>query len=138
MNPGGTLGLDMTPNNGNDVGAKTWRIDMAPEQLLAIDAGTQSVRALIFDLQGNMIARSRVVIEPYFSTGPGLAEQHPRVFWDAVCEACQTLWKQPNVDKKAIAGVSVTTQRCTFITSIKMVSRFVRPSTGWINAALLE
>ena len=42
---------------------------MAPEQLLAIDAGTQSVRALIFDLQGNMIARSRVVIEPYFFNG---------------------------------------------------------------------
>ena len=29
---------------------------MSSEQLLAIDNGTQSVRALIFDLRGNLLA----------------------------------------------------------------------------------
>lgn len=53
---------------------------MGADQLLAIDNGTQSVRALLFDLQGNLIAKSRVPIEPYFSTEPGYAEQHPHVF----------------------------------------------------------
>ena len=59
----------------------------APRDLiLAIDNGTQSVRALLFDPQGNLLAKSRVPIEPYFSTAPGLAEQEPEVFWQALCQ----------------------------------------------------
>ena len=88
---------------------------MAAEQLLAIDNGTQSVRAIIFDLRGNLIAKSRVPIEPYFSTAPGLAEQRPEVFWTAVCQACQALWLKPEVHKENIAGVALTTQRSTII-----------------------
>ena len=33
---------------------------MAGEFVLAIDHGTQSVRALLFDLRGNLLAKSRV------------------------------------------------------------------------------
>ena len=73
---------------------------MSKEHLLAIDNGTQSVRALIFDLRGKLIAKSRVPIKPYFSTAPGLAEQHPEVFWNAVCQACQQLWSMPGVSKR--------------------------------------
>ena len=65
---------------------------MSAEQLLAIDNGTQSVRALIFDLRGNLLAKSQVPIEPYYSTEPGWAEQDPQVFWSALCEACKKLW----------------------------------------------
>jgi len=48
---------------------------MSGEHLLAIDNGTQSVRAMIFDLQGNLVAKARVPIEPYTSSQPGWAEQ---------------------------------------------------------------
>ena len=41
--------------------------------ILAIDNGTQSVRALVFDLHGNLLARSQVILEPYFSQQPGWA-----------------------------------------------------------------
>jgi sugar (pentulose or hexulose) kinase len=105
---------------------------MAKEHLLAIDAGTQSIRALIFDLRGNLLAKSRVTIEPYFSTAPGWAEQHPQVFWDAVCEACQKLWKHPGVDKEAIAGVSVTTQRSTLI-NVDKNGEPLRPAIHWLD-----
>ena len=37
-----------------------------PIYLLAIDNGTQRVRALIFDEFGTEIAKARVPIEPYF------------------------------------------------------------------------
>jgi sugar (pentulose or hexulose) kinase len=51
------------------------------DHLLAIDNGTQSVRALIFDLRGALVAKSQVYIEPYFSTQPGWAEQNPDYYW---------------------------------------------------------
>ena len=47
--------------------------------LLAIDNGTQSVRALVFDLDGQLVAKSKIEIEAYFSEQPGWAEQHTKV-----------------------------------------------------------
>ncbi|HEY59932.1 MAG TPA: carbohydrate kinase [Anaerolineae bacterium] len=102
------------------------------ELILSIDNGTQSVRALIFDLQGNLVAKSRIAIEPYFSTKPGLAEQHPKVFWQAVCKACQTLWKTNKKLKESIAGVAVTTQRSTVI-NVDQQGKPLRPAIVWLD-----
>ncbi len=105
---------------------------MSADQILAIDNGTQSVRALVFDLQGNLIAKTRVPIEPYVSPQPGLAEQDPQVFWQAVCDACQQLWKLDIVDKTAIAGVALTTQRSTLI-NVDKNGKPLRPAIHWLD-----
>jgi len=85
------------------------------ENLLSIDFGTQSVRAMLFDPQGNLLAIQRVPIEAYYSTAPGWAEQDAQVFWDALCKACQGLWKKPKVNKESITAVALTTQRSTVV-----------------------
>lgn len=105
---------------------------MAGETILAIDNGTQSVRALLFDLQGNLIARSRIVIEPYYSSEPGWAEQDPQVFWRAICDACQQLWQMPGVRKDSLAGVTVTTQRGTVI-NVDRQGNPLRPAIIWLD-----
>ncbi len=105
---------------------------MSKDCLLAIDNGTQSVRALVFDPQGNLLARSRIVIEPYFSTAPGLAEQHPEVFWKAICTACQKLWQEAPAFKERIAGVALTTQRATMI-NVDHLGRPLRPAIIWLD-----
>ncbi len=102
------------------------------ENLLAIDNGTQSVRALLFDPRGKLVAKQRVPIEPYYSEGPGLAEQKPQVFWSAVCQACQGLWKQPGVLKDGIAGVALTTQRATVI-NVDRNGQPLRPAIIWLD-----
>lgn len=83
--------------------------------ILAIDNGTQSVRALLFDLHGDLVEKVRVTLPEYISTEPGMSEQDPRVFWNAVCQACQKLWHKPGVDKSRVAGVALTTQRSTVV-----------------------
>ncbi len=40
---------------------------MTRDIILAIDNGTQSVRALLFDLRGNLLTKSRLLAEPYRS-----------------------------------------------------------------------
>jgi len=102
-----------------------------PENLLAIDNGTQSVRALLFDPRGNLVAKQRIPIEPYYSARPGLAEQDPEVFWRAICEACQGLWAQ-GVDKSSIAAVALTTQRSTVI-NVDKNGRPLRPAIVWLD-----
>ena len=76
--------------------------------ILAIDNGTQSVRALLFDLAGNIVATSQVMLDPYFSTQPGWAEHDPEDYWQSLCRACQGLWTQPGVRRESVAGVAVT------------------------------
>jgi sugar (pentulose or hexulose) kinase len=105
---------------------------MSPENLLAIDNGTQSVRALLFDPRGNLLARSQVIFEPYYSSAPGLAEQDPLVFWDSLCRACQGLWQQPDVDKRSITAVALTTQRSTII-PVDANGSAMRPAISWLD-----
>jgi len=83
------------------------------DQLLALDVGTQSVRALLFDPRGALVASGRVPIEPYVSPRPGWAEQDPEVWWAALGEACRRLWAEPAARPDAVAGVALTTQRVT-------------------------
>jgi sugar (pentulose or hexulose) kinase len=110
---------------------------MSGELLLAIDNGTQSVRALVFNLKGDLVAKHQVLIEPYFSDAPGLAEQHPHVFWDALCQACQGLWTQPKFSKDAIAGVALTTQRSTVV-NIDKKGQPLRPAIVWLDQRRTE
>lgn len=105
---------------------------MSQDTVLAIDMGTQSARALLFDLQGNLLAKAQQKIEPYYSTAPGWAEQDPEVFWQAICSACQTLWQQPGVERSTIRGVGLTTQRATVI-NLDEHLRPLRPAIVWMD-----
>jgi sugar (pentulose or hexulose) kinase len=110
---------------------------MAGEQILAIDNGTQSVRALLFDLRGNLTAKKRIPIEPYYSQKPGWAEQDPDVFWNAICQACQELWQMEGVDKDSIVGVGLTTQRSTVI-NLDENQQPLRPAIVWLDQRRTE
>ena len=106
--------------------------------ILAIDNGTQSVRAMLFDDQGELLLKARVPIKPYFSSAPGLAEQHPEYFWEALCQACNQLWssleEQPNLQlsKDRIRAVSLTTQRSTLI-NLDKNHQPLRPAIVWLD-----
>ena len=102
------------------------------ENLLAIDCGTQSIRALVFDPQGNLLYKSRVLIEAYYSTGPGLAEQDPAVFWNALCQACQGVWQSGVIAKDSIAAVALTTQRSTVV-NVDKDGQPLRPAIVWLD-----
>jgi len=118
-------------------------ISPSKDLLLAIDNGTQSVRVLVFDLQGNLLIKAAQPIQPYFSTAPGLAEQDPQVFWQAVCQACQLLWQMASADfdlldlKERLAGVSLTTQRSTVI-NLDEKNEPLRPAIVWLDQRRTE
>jgi len=105
--------------------------------LLAIDHGTQSARALLFDPDGNLVAKGKAAIEPYFSAHPGWAEQHTDVFWDAIARACQDLWAVSGVDRARIRGVSLTTQRTTVV-NLDSSGEPLRPAIVWLDQRRAE
>lgn len=105
---------------------------MQQDVILTIDNGTQSVRALLFDLQGNLLDKSQEVLTPYHSEHPGWAENDPEYYWQGVANACQKLWAKTQVPKAAIRGVGLTTQRATMI-NVDAGGKPLRPAMVWMD-----
>ena len=76
----------------------------AADHVLAIDCGTQSLRALVVGPTGEIVARARVAYEPYVSPRPGWAEQDPEVWWRALGEACRRVLADQPFDPTAWPG----------------------------------
>lgn len=108
-----------------------------PDAILAIDNGTQSVRALLFDLNGQLLAKSQVELEPYYSTQPGWAEQDPDYFWRQLCSACRSLWQMDTVDPATLRAVALTTQRSTVI-NVDINGNPLRPAMVWLDQRQLD
>ena len=102
-------------------------------RLLAIDVGTQSARAIVFDAQGHLLAKAQTVIEPvYHSPQPGWAEQNPETYWNAVTASCRRLWQDGAVKPQDITGLALTTQRATMI-CVDANGKVLRPATVWLD-----
>ncbi|MFL5667075.1 MAG: FGGY family carbohydrate kinase, partial [Ktedonobacteraceae bacterium] len=54
--------------------------------VLGIDAGTESVRAVLFDEQGHALGEGCAAYATHF-VRPGWAEQHPQEVWEALLSA---------------------------------------------------
>ncbi len=105
---------------------------MIDDLVLAIDNGTQSVRALVFDLRGNLVAKSQVKLDNYQSPHPRWMELDPEEFWRAMCKACRQLWDLGTVNPQRIRGLVVTTQRATVI-NLDREGRALRPAIIWAD-----
>ncbi len=99
------------------------------KQILAIDFGTQSVRGLVFDLKGNLIAKSQVALT-YQSPQPGRSEIKVSQLWASFCEASQGVLSLPGVNPSQLLGVAITTQRSTLI-NLDKDGTPLRPAIVW-------
>jgi len=107
------------------------------DHVLAIDVGTQSVRALVFDPRGTLIAASRIAIEPYVSPHPGWAEKDAELYWRSIGDACSALWAGGQVRREAIAGISLTSQRGTVVVTDDAGTP-LRPAIVWLDQRRTE
>lgn len=106
---------------------------MPQDTILAIDNGTQSLRAILFDLAGNIVAKAQIpLLDAYFSDQPDWSEQHPSHFWDTLCRACHKLWQDPKVDPNSIKAVAVTTMRNTVV-NLDSQGEPLRPAIIWTD-----
>ena len=100
--------------------------------IFVIDVGTQSIRAALIDLEGNICEIERTLIEPYFSDQPGYAEQDPEYFWTSLCKTTKTLFKNSSIDTSNIKGAAITTQRGTVI-NLDKDGKPLRPAIIWLD-----
>ena len=78
---------------------------MADKAVIAVDVGTGSARAGLFDQGGRMLARAQHPIAMH-QPAPDHAEQDGEDIWRAVCAAVRAAREQAGIAAAAIAGIS--------------------------------
>ena len=86
------------------------------DQILAIDVGTQSVRALVFDPRGNLVAHARDPDRAVrLAASPAGRSRTPSSTGGRSARPARRLWAGGVARRDAIAGVALTTQRGTVV-----------------------
>ncbi len=92
---------------------------MEKEFVMAVDSGTQSVRAIVYDRQGKELVVARAPHDPYFSLRPGWAEQKPDDYWKKFCKVVGEVMASKKFDPKKLAALGITAQRSAIIPTDK-------------------
>lgn len=92
---------------------------MEKEFIMAVDSGTQSVRAIVYDLEGRELAVAQAPHDPYFSLKPGWAEQKPDDYWKKFCKVVGEVMASKKFDPKKLAALGITAQRSAIIPTDK-------------------
>ncbi len=105
---------------------------MTDELILALDAGTQSVRAILFNLKGDIIAWHKQILPQWEVPEPGWAEFDPELYWQMLCCATNSLWRNNPGLAEAVKGVTLAVQRCTLV-NLDAGGGVLRPAMLWLD-----
>ncbi len=98
--------------------------------IMAIDQGTTSSRALIFDSQLNVIGRGQHEFAQHFPND-GWVEHDPEDIWQSVLLACQDAIKHSGVSVQHIASIGITNQRETTVVWERATGKAVYNAIVW-------
>ncbi len=83
-----------------------------PTYILALDAGTTSSRAILYNLKTEIIAKAQYEFKQHFPK-PGWVEHSPQDIWKSQLKAARNCLKKSGVNINDIAAVGITNQRET-------------------------
>ncbi|MDX1913380.1 MAG: glycerol kinase GlpK [Saprospiraceae bacterium] len=96
--------------------------------ILAIDQGTTSTRAIVFDKQGNTIAVAQQEITQYFPK-PGWVEHNPLEIWESVLFTVREVMEKAGPHN--ITAIGITNQRETTVVWDKRSGKPVYNAIVW-------
>lgn len=103
---------------------------MSQELLLAIDQGTTSSRAIIFDTQGNKVCSAQEEFKQYYPDN-GWVEHDPEEIYSSVIHTCRSAIQQLQQPIDAIKAIGISNQRETTIVWNKHSGEAVYPAIVW-------
>src|SRR5574344_3140415 len=87
---------------------------MADQFILALDQGTRSSRAIVFDQAGNIRSVAQKEFTQHFPQ-PGWVEHNPMDIWSSEAAVIAEAITKMDINGKNIAGIGITNQRETTI-----------------------
>jgi len=100
------------------------------QYILAIDQGTTSSRAIIFNRYGESISQHQIDLSQFFPE-PGWVEQDPEEIWHNTVECCREAIRKSPLSAKDIAAVGITNQRETTIIWDKKTGKPISRAIVW-------
>ena len=98
--------------------------------LLALDQGTTSSRAIVFDLEGRPLAVAQEPFEQHFPQ-PGWVEHDPMEIWHTQLATARAALEQAGISAAEVAAVGITNQRETVILWERESGRPVSRAIVW-------
>ncbi len=98
--------------------------------LIAIDQGTTSSRAILFDLKGNIKFTSQFEFTQYFPKN-GWVEHNPNEIWSSTIKALKEVIKKALTLKGKILSIGITNQRETTILWNKKTGKAIYNAIVW-------
>ena len=99
---------------------------MAAARLLAIDQGTTSTRAIVFDAGGGVRAMAQRELTQHYPR-PGWVEHDPEEIWGATLSVCREALDRAG----PVAGIGITNQRETTVVWDRESGEAIHPAIVW-------
>lgn len=103
---------------------------MSQTYVMALDASTTSVRAIIFDSYGNQVSIGQQEFTQHFPK-PGWVEHDPVEIWDKQLVVCREAIEKAGIKASDIAGIGITNQRETTVIWDRETGRPIHNAIVW-------
>jgi glycerol kinase len=98
--------------------------------ILALDQGTTSSRAIVFDHDGNIIASEQQEFTQFFPHA-GWVEHDATEIWQSQLQVAQRVLSKHHIDASAIKGIGITNQRETTVVWNKRTGKPIYKAIVW-------
>ncbi|MBS2771143.1 glycerol kinase GlpK [Anoxybacteroides rupiense] len=98
--------------------------------ILALDQGTTSSRAIIFNKQGEIVHLSQKEFTQYFPK-PGWVEHNANEIWGSILSVIATSLSESGIKPEQIAGIGITNQRETTVVWDKNTGQPIYNAIVW-------
>ena len=103
---------------------------MNEKYILALDQGTTSSRAILFDHSGNNKATTQKDFKQIFPQ-PGWVEHDPKDIWESQIQSALNIPKKIDIEFKDIAAIGITNQRETTLVWDRETSKPIYNAIVW-------
>jgi glycerol kinase len=100
------------------------------EYILALDQGTTSSRAILFDRAGAVVRTAQQEFPQIFAH-PGWVEHDARAIWNSQLAVVQQVLREAQVDAAAVQAIGITNQRETTVLWDRRTGEPVAPAIVW-------
>jgi len=101
-----------------------------PTAIIAIDQGTTSTRAIVFDATLRPLATAQMELRQIYPS-PGEVEHDPEEIWTAVVATVRSVMAQAKIAAGDVAGIGITNQRETTVVWDRQTGKPIHNAIVW-------
>lgn len=98
--------------------------------ILALDQGTTSSRAILFNKKGEIVHIAQKELKQHFPQ-PGWVEHNPNEIWGSILAVIATVLSEAAIEPKQIAAIGITNQRETTVVWDKQTGQPIYHAIVW-------